>query len=276
MTGPSRILSAGSLARGLAEIAIIVAGVLIALAADAWRESREEDRMAMEYRSALIDDLVADSVLYAALIDSGWFEVQAAAVDSILEFLAEPRRDSDPITLAQWLMNSSRLSLGQKASATFDDMRSSGRLSLLEDVALRRSLIDYYGLPPVLDERGYAVMVAAALDQGPALAARLLGPRRNRDTWQCADEVDDQAAEVPRPLESPGMRACLRATGSFEGFDLGARMREEAEVAEYAIVMRQMRELGLRGATVARDQAAELRARLRREPTGPTGDASSS
>lgn len=263
MTRPSRILSAGSVGRGLAEIAIIVAGVLIALAADAWRESRAEDRMAVEYRSALVDDLVADSALYGALIDSGWFEVQAAAVDSIMEFLAESPRESDPITLVQWLMNSSRLSVGQKASATFDDMRSSGRLSLLEDAHLRRSLIDYYAFPPVLDERAYQVLVVAALDQGPKLAARLLGPRRNADAWRCADEVDENAGNVTRPLESPEMRACLIAAGSFRGFDLGERMREDPEVAEHAIVMRLMRELGLRGAAVARDQAAELRAQLR-------------
>lgn len=258
MARPARILSAGSLGRAAAEIGIIVAGVLIALAADSWREARVEAGMAAEYRAALLDDLVADSALYAVFIESGWLDVQAAAVDSIEQFLAEPGRKADPITLVQWLANSLRLGIGEKTSATFDDMRSSGRLSYLDDAELRRGLIDYYGVPIIRDDRPYQVLVTHSLERGIPMLARLLGPRRNRDARLCGA----WEGAVDTPLDSPEVRSCLVETGSFQGFDLGARMREDPEVAASASIMRLMRELGLRGATSAREEAAELRARL--------------
>ncbi|MEJ2540475.1 MAG: hypothetical protein P8188_10965 [Gemmatimonadota bacterium] len=57
MSRPSRILSAPTLGRALAEVAVIVAGVLIALGADAWWTERQEDASYEAAVAALITNV---------------------------------------------------------------------------------------------------------------------------------------------------------------------------------------------------------------------------
>lgn len=59
MIRPSRIAQAGSLPRALAEIAVVVVGVLIALAAESWWADRQEARIELEYLVQLEEDVGA-------------------------------------------------------------------------------------------------------------------------------------------------------------------------------------------------------------------------
>ena len=83
MSRPSRILSAPSRGRALAEIAIIVVGVLLALGADARWNGREEAQLAEEFRTALLADLAADRAWNRVLIDDRWMVEAAAGVRGV-------------------------------------------------------------------------------------------------------------------------------------------------------------------------------------------------
>lgn len=93
---------------------------------------------------------------------------------------------------------------------------------------------------------------------------RLLGPGRLADLQECSDRAREAFGD--QPLESQALRACLQESESFSGFDLWSRILAEPELPENLSVQVWMREAGLRGATQARNEAAELRALLRREP----------
>ena len=263
MIRPSSILAAPSLGRALAEVSIIVVGVLIALGADAWRERRSEDRMAEEYRAALIDDLVADSVLYGILVDQGWFPTQAEAVDSLTAFLADPDREVEPVTLVQWWWGMVRLGVGSKASATFDDMRSSGRLSLIREPELRRALIDYYAFPIWVEDGAYGALRDFVVGRIPGIATRLFGPTAYAVVDTCNRTAVDENGD--QPLESAPLRACLEASRVVTELDMGAALRRDPEVLEAVAVMSNMRILGLDGSIQGREEAAVLRSWLRRE-----------
>lgn len=158
MASPSRIFSAPSVGRALAEIGIIVAGVLIALGADAWWTNREQAELREEYRAAMIDDLAADSSWYAYLIDSGWLPDGADAIDSLNVALLDDV-DRPEETVALWASRTMRLIAGTQRSGAFDELVATGRLGLFEDPGLRQEMVRYYGVDIVVDRAIYATWV---------------------------------------------------------------------------------------------------------------------
>lgn len=137
----SRILSAPTLGRALAEVAIIVVGVLIALGADAWWTEREERSGAAEYLDRFAVDLDADRemLLWTARSE----ERRSEATDALVEWMgraAPPARDS-----LRALVNRIREgNLDPVRTGTWTDLVNTGGLALIEDRALREQIVRYH------------------------------------------------------------------------------------------------------------------------------------
>ena len=148
MTRPSRILSAPTLGRALAEIAIIVAGVLIALGADAWWTEREERETLQNYVARIADDVDADLRTLERGSEREGERMETA--DRLIERMkspTEPPRDS-----IRGLINGTRGGTTfPLRTGTWLDLSSTGRLALIEDPSLRYWIIEYYNtLVPVV------------------------------------------------------------------------------------------------------------------------------
>jgi len=137
MKRPS-LAAPSTIGRAAAELVIIVAGVLIALAAQSWWEGRQVDEDRDEALGLLYDDLAR---LEASLRDS----VGAVAVDSSIHRLVGGRPPAGDSALSAAVMDA-LWSFGFQIGArdgenllpAYSDLKSSGRLGLLPDTVRAR------------------------------------------------------------------------------------------------------------------------------------------
>lgn len=137
MKKPS-LAAPASVGRAAAELVIIVAGVLIALAAQSWWESRQVDEDRDRALGLLYDDLAR---LEASLRDS----VGAVAVDSSIHRLVGGRPPAGDSALSAAVMAALwefgfqiGARDGENLLPAYADLKSSGRLSLLPDTVRAR------------------------------------------------------------------------------------------------------------------------------------------
>lgn len=131
--------------RAFAELGIVVLGVMIALAADSWREGIAEDRIESEYLTRLQSDLSAGVVIlkgerkgYVAVRDAAWVVIEA------LESEEERSRDD---LLVENLVAAAAMGFDRQELAsdvTYRELVESGQLNLLSDYEVREGVVAYY------------------------------------------------------------------------------------------------------------------------------------
>lgn len=128
----------------LGQFAIIVVGVLVALAADRWNQGRQDRQAEARYIGALVHDLEADT---AAI---------AGALDLVTAFVTDGRRVVQVLEGGDWAGTPEDLARAVEyslylpfpdgfARATFEDLQSTGNLGLIRSDSLRTTLTRYYG-----------------------------------------------------------------------------------------------------------------------------------
>ena len=141
MTRPSRVLSAPTLGRALAEIAIIVAGVLIALGADAWWTERQDDERGRAYLARIAEDLRDDQAMFLRTAEEDAERMVAA--DAYLRWV-EHDDDIPADSVRRMILLTQAGMLYPLRAATWKDLASSGGLPLIEDPEVRNLLLGYY------------------------------------------------------------------------------------------------------------------------------------
>lgn len=126
----------------LGEIAIVVVGVLLAVAADRWNTARQDRDSAEAYLQELEADLRSDTAALGAEI--GRAEYREAAARLILSVVFEGATIDDPADFVLRVVNAATYGEPVQARETFDDLVQTGRLGLIRDSALRRKLTEYY------------------------------------------------------------------------------------------------------------------------------------
>ncbi len=135
--------SASLAMRLVAEFVVIVAGVLVALAADAAWDVRTERRQEEGYYSALVRDLQADTTEYAfALRMTGRSLETAKYVRSVI--LGDPVPASRP--LSQSLYYASWVNYPDWSSGTMEELYSAGTIRLIRDRDIKEALHSYRAL----------------------------------------------------------------------------------------------------------------------------------
>jgi hypothetical protein len=126
--------------RMVAEFLLIVIGVLVALAVETALESREDDQLRDDYIARLKTDIAADR-------DS---------VENRIEFFADVQRFSNEVLLwtqTEQLVDQKLLLASFYAAeiwpfvpnlSTYDDLRNTGNIRLIDDIDLRMGLSAYY------------------------------------------------------------------------------------------------------------------------------------
>jgi hypothetical protein len=129
----------------LIEVFVIVAGVLIALGVDEWRDVRRDAAAERGYVTRLIRDLQSDaerSVSNAGQLRSKLRTLERLSLSSQAELvttdeLREIARDLAESRFAAWGVEPTQ-------RVTFDEMLSAGSLSLIRDFELRQNIAEYY------------------------------------------------------------------------------------------------------------------------------------
>lgn len=126
------------------ETLIVVAGVLIALGVDSWRESRSDDRTEAQYLSSIVEDLDHDLV---ELDRAGaQAETSRAGARTVLDVLSGRARSLPGDSLAYAVEYAGFLYLPAYFPYTFNELVSTGNLRIIRDPELRRGIAAYYNL----------------------------------------------------------------------------------------------------------------------------------
>ncbi len=130
--------------RAAAELVIIVAGVMLALAADRWRETERENDLALSYIARLQSDVETDLQAFRQTVE--W----AKAIDDSSLYVLDIYRGADPSSdsydlFVYHIFRASWNTQGRTTSATYQDLIGTGNLGLLP-VRIRNEVTDYYTL----------------------------------------------------------------------------------------------------------------------------------
>lgn len=140
------VLSRPGWKSALREFAVIVAGVLAALAAQAWWGGREERGRERDYLQRMAEELVRDSAELQDLLVPGT-EAKLEALAAVAPYVSG-RDESVPDTLALLghLSMAGRFGMTTvgPSRVTFRDLESTGNLRLIRDPALRAKIVSHY------------------------------------------------------------------------------------------------------------------------------------
>ena len=197
--------------RLLAEFAVIVIGVLVALAVDQWRQGLDERQLEDEYAARLLEDLRSDTSDYNRLLGDAFLTKR----DFLLALSRGevPSSGADELELAAHLDESTWGGLVEARDAAFSEMVSSGRIGLLASEELRSALANYYADHGFLSERyfnspgGYDRLVAEAV------------PGHIRYAYHAGDPIDPtEVVEGLRTLlRHPGLGEAVNAELAYAG-----------------------------------------------------------
>ncbi len=209
-TRTSRLLNA------LGNLALIVAGVLIALAVDQAAQSIGERRREAEYLAALQEDVQADLAALRGPLSEGLDRREAAAqlvIAGLNGTLVEPA----PLVAA--LDRAGHVAFFAPRRATFDDLISTGNLRLIRDRETRATLIEYYDVSQ-LDAANELIRQEIWYGYRPALDQVLdplvLAQITLIEGDATHSSIEDFASAIPPELAARGLRlAELRESTGF-------------------------------------------------------------
>jgi hypothetical protein len=128
----------------LIEIFVIILGISITLALEAWREGIKEDRLEQVYLKNLLTDVDTDQISFENTIKN-----TQKVLKSGDELLALIRHPDGKTPGTDRLKEDLRAILERpdfiSRDASFSDLKSSGNLHLLRDIRLKNLLFAYYG-----------------------------------------------------------------------------------------------------------------------------------
>lgn len=144
-------------ARLAIELAVIVGGILLALAIESWWESKADQALARDYLEALEAELDSDLERYRL----SFLLRLDRKVEALAQIAPVVRRDApvpaDTVAFLQAVGLGGLAGIpGSSALAgttTFDEMVATGSLSLIEDPELRAQLIAFYNRSASLEAR---------------------------------------------------------------------------------------------------------------------------
>jgi hypothetical protein len=153
----------------LIEIVVIILGISITLALEAWRDGAKEEKLKKVYSGNLAADLEVDLASLRRAADS---------TKALLEHgneLVQSIRSNHPLSNTQLTLDLRSL-LGRPKfiahDATFSDLKSSGNLHLIKDVNLKWLLFAYYSQTQIIKENQDAEQQATITLVGPYFLKR--------------------------------------------------------------------------------------------------------
>jgi len=133
------------LVRPFAELSIVILGVMIALAADSWRQDIQEAQVESEYLDRLKRDISAGLAIladerarYARVRHAA--KMVVSALDEELALGEDQSLVSNFIVAAQTGFDQEEMA----SDVTYNELVVSGRLNLIDDHSIRESVVAYY------------------------------------------------------------------------------------------------------------------------------------
>ena len=198
----------------MAEFAVIVMGVLVALAVDEWQDARQDRSLELEYAARLRADLQADT-LRLNRFARGPLGTKAEVL-RLLQSETDPlSADRTPSEFLGALERSTYWGLPETRDAVFRELESTGRLGLLGEPDLRSDLAAYYAFSGLL----YDLLAEPFGDYRRILTETFSGDLQHR--WRVESLPIDEAevrAEVRKLRAHPDLAGAINAELHYLSF----------------------------------------------------------
>ena len=141
-----RLLSENNLSKyllyAIGEIILVVIGILIALQINNWNENQKNNRLEAAYYCRLLGDIDQDTEQISQLIRSAEDRLKASNQAVRLLLNENPRRIE--VGKQIWLANKAIYIDFRPNNSTFEDLKSGGRLNIIDDKGVLKALNTYY------------------------------------------------------------------------------------------------------------------------------------
>ena len=139
------LVKRGELARyalyAVGQVVLVVVGILIALQVNNWNESRQSERERERILENLRADLVQEMDEFRYFI--GLLEERERNTEYVLEILEDPPPEIDTAEAVENIVKVGWILVYEPTLATYNEIQSSGRLSLLDADTLKKRLAEY-------------------------------------------------------------------------------------------------------------------------------------
>ncbi len=223
----------------MAEFAVIVVSVLVALGVEGWREDVADRALEREYLERLKNEFDVDSSRIASAIEAR--AIQQGHINAALVILDEGGTSTDEDLLSVFM--ASRSVWSREIGATFRELFGTGRLQIVTNGELRIRLVGFYSwinvaivnAPGLNDRMHYRDIVRGEIDPRLQEAMRACGGVRAR-TLELPDlnmvsncdfgATDDETASILARIRSnpDGLRALRRWAAAYSALE--ARLEE--------------------------------------------------
>ena len=203
-------LKAVNWSSALGELLLIVIGVTIALAASSWYTNRTDRQKGTEYRGRLGSALASDVLQFAdyeKLLQTKATTLKSLLTESVASLLA-----NGPADLMRNLDYSECQALPESDAATFEELKSTGNLALIDDGKLRDTLAHYYS-----EFEGISAILAKS-DGAYRRIMRESLPGSMTYAWHRTVRGQDPG-DSGDPIDLDALRKGLEAMKSHVGFE---------------------------------------------------------
>ncbi len=149
---------------GISELLIVVCGVLIALAAEGWRQDLQDRSAEREYVERLRRDIELDTVALSSLMEQT--QERAAYAASVIRVFDTGEAFGPPEEFVRAVEYVSWFPYPDYSRTTIEDLQSTGNLRLLLDTEAKETVSRYYAMIDFFGQfRDLFVSAQAALNQ---------------------------------------------------------------------------------------------------------------
>jgi len=220
--------------RLVAEFVVIVAGVLLALAADRWNQGRADTTLESAYMSRLAAEIRADSVQLESRLQS--IPESISARDSLLGVL------DGSVTPPNLVLTIARATPAfyLRPPSTWRELEATGSLNVLRDPAVREALSRYYGSQRVTSDRAFERVQNRGREPlyDEMYRLRIFEPTIGEDgkpITALAEAAGRIVPDIAAFRNSPEVRPLLSGLGSmyfFQAIDVATALRNANAVLE--------------------------------------------
>ena len=127
------------------EVTLIVIGILLAVQINAWNQRRIDHSREVEYLTRLEDEVRVNLDYFTSSLAGN--EEAKAAINQFAQQITDKTVDADSLikTTYRYFTVGALIPIFEPVSTTFDDLSSTGNMSLIQDPQLRDEIVGLYG-----------------------------------------------------------------------------------------------------------------------------------